>query len=108
MSDIIKVSTAEMQATVTKYTQAQQTMFEAQKSMKAALDNLNACWKGVAYAALMYKWAQLEGNIAKSQVAIQRSIRALQNTINQYNETEETATSTGSGLDVGTQTTIYV
>ncbi|MBQ8110574.1 MAG: WXG100 family type VII secretion target [Clostridia bacterium] len=108
MADKILVSTSEMNATITKYNDAQSTMQEAQKSMRAALDNLNGCWKGPAWAAMMYKWTQIEANILKSQAAVNRSIVALRNTISHYDEGEDTNKSTGSSLDVGSQTTVYV
>lgn len=108
MADRIVVSANEMQQTISKYNDAQNGMQEAQKSMKAALDNLNSCWKGPAWAAMMAKWAQIEANIIKSQLAVNRSIVALQNTIAHYDQGEDTNKSTGSGLDVGSQTTVYV
>ncbi len=108
MADKILVSTAEMTATIGKYNQAQQTMQEAQRSMKAALDNLNSCWKGPAWAAMMYKWTQIEANITKSQMAVNRSVVALQNTINIYETGENENKTSASGLDVGKTTTVYV
>lgn len=108
MADRILVSTAEMTATIGKYNTAQGTMMDAQKSMKAALDNLNGCWKGPAWAAMMAKWAQIEANIVKSQMAVNRSIVALQNVIMTYDQGEEANKNTGSALDVGTQSTVYV
>lgn len=108
MADKILVSTAEMSATIGKYNDAQNTMMDAQKSMKQALENLNGCWKGPAWAAMMAKWAQIEANIIKSQAAVNRSIVALQNTIMTYDQHEDENKNTGSGLDIGTQTSIYV
>ena len=108
MADRILVSTAEMSATISKYNDAQSTMMDAQKAMKSALDNLNGCWKGPAWAAMMAKWAQIEANIVKSQLAVNRSIVALQNVIMTYNQGEDANKSTGGALDVGTQSNIYV
>lgn len=108
MADRILVSTAEMSATIGKYNDAQSTMMEAQKSMKAALDNLNGCWKGPAWAAMMAKWAQIEANIVKSEMAVNRSIVALQNTIMTYDEGENSNKATSSALDVGSQSNVYV
>ena len=108
MADRILVSTAEMSATISRYNECQNTMMDAQKSMKAALDNLNGCWKGPAWAAMMMKWTQIEANIIKSQLAVNRSVMALQNTMNAYEEGEKTNETTGKSLDVGTASTIYV
>ena len=108
MADKILVSTAEMSATIGKYNEAQNTMGEAQKSMRAALDNLNGCWKGPAWAALMAKWTQIEANIIKSQLAVNRSVVALSNVIMTYDTAEDENKGTGSSLDVGTQSSIYV
>ena len=108
MADKILVSTAEMNATIASYNDAQSTMQEAQKSMRAALDNLNGCWKGPAWAAMMYKWTQIEANILKSQEAVNRSVVALKNTINYYDEGENTNKTTGSSLGTGSQSSVYV
>ena len=78
------------------------------KSMRAALDNLNGCWKGPAWAAMMYKWTQIEANILKSQEAVNRSVVALKNTINYYDEGENTNKTTGSSLGTGSQSSVYV
>ena len=108
MADKILVSTAEMSATISRYNEAQNTMMDAQNKMGAALKNLNGCWKGAAWAAMMAKWSQIEANIIHTQEAVARSVLALQNTINYYDIGEDTAKSTGSALDVGTQSSIYV
>lgn len=108
MADKILVSTAEMAATIARYNEAQNTMQDAQRSMKAALDNLNGCWKGPAWAAMMYKWSQIEANITKSQLAVNRSVIALQNTINIYETSENENKGEATKLEVGKSTTVYV
>ena len=108
MADKILVSTAEMSATISRYNDAQNTMNDAQKNMRSALEALNGCWKGIAWAALMDKWTRIEMNILHTQEAVNRSIVALQNTINYYDDTESTNQSTGSSLEIGTQSTAYV
>lgn len=108
MADKILVSTAEMSACVARYQQAQSTMMDAQNSMSAALRNLEACWKGPAWAVMMAKWTEIEGNIARSQLAIARTIRGLQNAIQEYDTTEDANKNTGSSLEVGSASTIYV
>lgn len=108
MADRIVVSTAEMSATISRYEQAQNTMMDAQKSMNSAMNNLNACWKGPAWAAMMAKWAEIEGNIAKSQLAINRTIVGLKNAIGIYDDTENANKNTASALEAGTASTTYV
>jgi WXG100 family type VII secretion target len=108
MADRILVSTSEMNATVSRYQQAQETMLDAQNSMSSALRNLDGCWKGPAWAAMLAKWTEIEGNITKSQLVINRSIVGLQNAIMNYEETEEANKGTGSALSEGTASTIYV
>ena len=108
MADKILVSTAEMNATIAKYTEAQNTMMEAQKAMGNALTNLNGCWKGLAWMAMMNKWMQIEANIAKSQEALNRSIVGLRNVVSYYETGEDTNKSTAGGLETGAAATVYV
>ena len=108
MADRILVDTAEMQATITRYNEAQNTMMEAQKSMAAALNNLNACWKGPAWAAMMYKWTQIEANIVNSQLAVNRSVVGLQNTISYNAQAESENVKAGRALDTGDAAQVYV
>lgn len=108
MADKILVSTEEMSATISKYDSAQQTMMDAQKSMRSALDNLNGCWKGPAWVAMMAKWTNIEANILKSQEAVNRSIMSLKNTIGYYENQENAAKDTSQGLDIGSTSSVYV
>ena len=108
MADRILVSTEEMNATVVRYQQAQETMMDAQKSMHEAMDSLDACWKGPAWVAMMAKWAQIEGNILKSQEALNRSIVGLRNVVSYYETGEDTNKSTAGGLETGAAATVYV
>lgn len=108
MADKILVSTAEMRATIGRYNEAQRTMMDAQKSMGNALRNLDSCWKGPAWAAMMAKWANIEANILKSQEAVNRSVLALNNTISYYEDHETENKSTGANLDIGTASATYV
>ena len=108
MADKIKVSTSEMFATITKYNSAQSEMNAAQKSMKAALDNLNGCWKGVAWAAMMAKWTQIEANILHSQEAVARSVMSLANSIGYYDTTENENKGIAQKQELGSASSIYV
>lgn len=108
MADKILVSTAEMNATIARYQQAQNTMLDAQKSMDSAMRHLESCWKGPAWLAMIAKWTEIEGNIAKSQIAINRSIVGLKNTITEYDAAEDANKGTASGLEVGTASPVYV
>lgn len=108
MADKILVSTAEMNATVARYQQAQSTMMDAQKSMKAAMEHLQNCWKGPAWAAMLLKWTEIEGNIVRSQEAVLRSVRALKNTIQAYDDAEEANKGTANAQEVGTKSQVYV
>ena len=108
MADRILVSTTEMNATVGRYQQAQHNMADAQKSMNTALMHLDACWKGPAWLAMMAKWTEIEGNIARSQLAINRTIMGLKNTITEYENAENENKGTAAGLSTGTASTIYV
>ena len=108
MADKIKVSTGEMIATIGRYHEAQHTMTDAQRSMRGALANLDHCWKGPAWAAMMMKWQQIEANIIKSEMAVNRSIVALRNVVMIEDGAEQNNVATGKGLETGTQAPVYI
>ncbi|MBQ4089715.1 MAG: WXG100 family type VII secretion target [Clostridia bacterium] len=108
MADIIKVSASEMQATVTKYTNARANMDDAFSAMEQAMNHLDNCWKGPAWAAMMAKWYVINGNIRRSDTAIEMAINGLNNTINTMVNAETTNTNTAKNLEVGSDSTVYV
>ena len=108
MADIIKVSASEMQATVTKYTNARASMDDAFSAMEQAMNHLDNCWKGPAWAAMMGKWHVINSNIRRSDNAIEQAINGLNNTINTMVNAETTNTNAAKNLETGTDATIYV
>lgn len=108
MADKILVSTQEMEATVNRYNDSRETMDEARDAMDRALRHLNNCWKGPAWAAMMVKWTEINGNIRKSDMAIARSIEGLKATIATYEQTESEVTSKANALEIGKDSTTYV
>lgn len=108
MADKILVSVPEMEATVNRYTDARSTMDEARQAIDKALDHLNNCWKGPAWAAMMATWAVINGNIKGSDMAIARSIDGLKATIATYTQHETDITSKANALEVGKDSTTYV
>ncbi len=108
MADKILVSTAEMNAAITKYNNALQTMQGAQKNMTSALHNLMNCWKGAAATGMLAKWANIEQNIVRGQLAVTRCIANLQATIQNYESHEQENKTTGSGLETGNNTNVFV
>lgn len=108
MADIIKVSASEMQAAVTKYTNARSTMDDAFGAMEQAMNHLDNCWRGPAWAAMMSKWHVINANIRRSDAAIERTINGLNNTINTMVNAENTNTNAAKNLETGTDSTIYV
>ena len=108
MADIIKVSTSEMNATVARYDKAMQTMLDAQNSMSRAMRHLQNCWKGPAWAAMLMKWTEIEGNIFRSQEVIARTIRGLKNAIMEYEDAESENKEVANNLEVGKASQVYV
>lgn len=108
MADKILVSASEMRATVNRYNDARDTMDNARNCMEQALDHLNNCWKGPAWAAMMAQWALLNANIKNSDMAMARSINALNKTIEEYTEVEEENTQKWNSQEVGQDSQVYV
>lgn len=108
MADIIKVSASEMQAAVNIYTTARQSMDDAFGAMEQAMDHLDNCWKGPAWAAIMAKWHTINANIRRSDAAIEQTIAGLNNTISTMTNAETTNTNTAKNLEIGADSTIYV
>ena len=108
MADKIKVSTGEMRLTIGKYTKSRHTMEDARRKMASALHNLNGCWRGLTWAAMMDKWVEINSNIVKSELAVDRSIASLYNTIALYETAEDTNKDKANSMDVGTRITNFV
>lgn len=102
MADRLLVSTEVMQATVTKYNQAHQRMQEALKAMDNAWDQLNQVWDGTIKAAFMAQWVVIRGNIAKSNLAMEKSIRGLTGSIEKFQANEDERTQKAGSLNEGT------
>lgn len=106
-NDRILVQPEEMMATIQRYNSARDTMSGALDSMQAAMDHLDNCWKGPAWAAYMAKWGTIYGNIKRSDEAMEKAITGLTNTVNEMMATEESVGSSADALDVGTQAPIF-
>lgn len=102
MADRLLVSTEVMQATINKYNQASQTMNTAFQEMDKAWDNLCQVWDGTIKATFMAEWIVIKGNIMKSNMAIQKSIRGLTGSVQKFEENESSLTSRANSLDTGT------
>ena len=108
MADKILVSVQEMEATINRYTDSRNTMENARQHMEKALDNLNNCWKGPAWAAMMAQWQLINANIKNSDMAIGRSINGLKSSIATYEQHESEITAKANALEVGKDSTTYV
>lgn len=108
MADKIKVSAEAMRATVGKYQDSRSSMEDARKKLDSALQSLNGCWKGPAWVTMMAKWTEINLNITNSELAIERSIEGLNNTIQLYDTAEEQNTSKAKSQEVGTANTVFV
>lgn len=106
-NDRILVSPEEMMATIQRYNGARNTMNDAFSSMQAAMDHLDNCWKGPAWAAYMAKWGVIYGNIRRSDTAMEHAITGLTNTVNEMMTAEDNVGSSADALDVGTQAPIF-
>ncbi|MBR2681701.1 MAG: WXG100 family type VII secretion target, partial [Atopobiaceae bacterium] len=100
--DRLLVSTEQMRQTLTRYGQAKATLDQATQRMDTAWTRLSGVWEGSSKAAFMAQWVLLQGNIRKSHMAIDRSIRGLERTVGLFEETESANTSRAEGLDPGT------
>ncbi len=101
-ADIIKVSTAEMNQTISKYESARSTMQQAFSSLDSAKQHIDRCWDGPAKLIYMAKWANISANIKRSNDAIDATINSLKNVINQMTQAEEDVGSKVSSLNTGT------
>lgn len=106
-NDRILVSTAEMQATIQRYNSARDTMNDAFSAMEQAMDHLDNCWKGPAWAAYLAKWNIIYANIRRSDEAMQKAIEGLNNTINEMEQGEGNVGTAASNLDTGTAAPIF-
>ena len=102
MADRLLVSTEQMEATVTKYNDARNTMDEAFNAMDKAWDTLCQVWDGTIKATFMAQWVVIMGNIRKSDRAMERSINGLVKTHNLFSQNEAEVTSLANNLDEGT------
>jgi len=102
MADRILVTTEEMEATVSRYNDARDTMDNAFSAMDAAWDHLQSIWDGEVKAAFMAEWIVLMGNIRKSDNAMAKSIQGLIKTNNLFQNNEGEVTSRANNLNVGT------
>lgn len=99
--DRIIVSTAEMQAAINRYNGARESVNDAFSHMQSAMDHLDNCWKGPAWAAYVAKWQVIYGNISRTDAAIEKAITGLQNTIQQMDAATENIDSNTSKLQEG-------
>ncbi|MGN0802978.1 MAG: WXG100 family type VII secretion target [Candidatus Faecivicinus sp.] len=106
-NDRILVQPEEMLATIQRYNSARDTMNGALQSMQQAMDHLDNCWKGPAWAAYMAKWSTIYGNIKRSDEAMEKAITGLTNTVNEMTNTETNVGSAATALDVGTEAPIF-
>ncbi len=101
-SDKIKVSTAEMNQTISKYEAARSTMQEAFTSLDSAKQHIDRCWDGPAKLIYMAKWANISANIHRSNDAIDATVNSLKQVIVNMDEGEEKVGTLATSLDVGT------
>ncbi len=106
-NDRILVQPEEMMATIQKYEGARNTMNDALNSMQSAMNHLDNCWKGPAWAAYMAKWNTIYGNIKRSDEAMQKAITGLTNTVNEMTGAEQAIGSAAAALDAGSQAPIF-
>lgn len=106
-NDRILVSTSEMQATIQRYNSARDTMNNAFSAMEQAMDHLDNCWKGPAWAAYLAKWHVIYANIRRSDEAMQKAIEGLTNTVNTMEQGEGQVGSAATSLETGTQPPIF-
>lgn len=106
-NDRILVSTSEMMETIQKYNNARDVMNDAFSALQSAMDILDTCWKGPAWAAYLAKWLMIFANLKRSDEAMQKAITGLTNTIQIMDDaTQNINTQTGS-LETGNQAPIF-
>lgn len=101
-SDKIKVSTAEMNQTISRYESARATMQEAFSSLDSAKEHIDRCWDGPAKTIYTAKWANISINIKRSNDAIDATVNALKNSINTYETADSDVASAGGAINTGT------
>ena len=102
MADRLLVSTEQMEATVTKYNDARETMEQAFTSMDNAWNKLCQVWDGTITATFMAEWVVIMGNIRKSDRAMEKSINGMIKTHNLFSQNETELTGRANNLDEGT------
>lgn len=102
MAEIIKVSTDEMRAAVTRFQSAQSQLEGAYTWMDRAVRTLDTVWIGPAYVAMRTQWELTYKNIETANERMQDAIDELNNTANLFDSNEATLQSNFQSLDVGT------
>ena len=106
-NDTIIVSSAEMSEAIQRYNSARELMNDAFNSMDQAMDHLDNCWKGPAWAAYRAKWSVIYGNIKRSDEAMEKAITGLTNTLNEMETAEDSVGSAASSQETGTAAPIF-
>ena len=107
-NDKILVSTPEMEATITKYEQARNTLNEAFTKLSNAKEHLDRCYKGPAYLALCAKWLTIYANVKTAETAVESAVKGLKTVIGTMEEHDSTVISTMSSLDTGASAPTYL
>ena len=107
MADRLLVSTEQMEATVTKYNDARETMEQAFTSMDNAWNKLCQVWDGTIKATFMAQWVVIMGNIRKSDQAMAKSINGLIKSQNLFSQNEGDIQNRATSLDTGTAPTVF-
>lgn len=107
-NDHILVSTSEMEATIQKFENARSILQDAFKSLQAAKDHLDNCYKGPAYVALCVKWTNIYLNITTAERAVDKSVNGLRKTISGMDTAESGNSSNFGSLESGKSAPTYL
>lgn len=98
----IKVSTEQMEQTVSHYESSKGRQEAALNKMKSAVDGLQGTWKGGASSAFQSAFSALYTNLKTSDVHMQDAIEELKTSANLFKNLEEENLASGfRGLDAG-------
>lgn len=101
MADIIDVSSVELQACASKYTQCLQQLQEAVNDYRNAIDALKQDWTGAAALIVLGNIVNLTGKIIKSFDRVNDAVKELGVAENLYDENEQKQQGVYNAIDVG-------
>ena len=103
MAETIKVSTEQMESTISSYNTQKGAQSTAYAAIKSAVSGLQGTWMGEAAQAFQDRFAQYYQNVEQSEAKMQDAVDELRKTIDLMTEAEKDKNqTTAQSLEIGT------